>query len=101
VDRDPKSKHYGCVQYKGKYLHSDYDLYDIIVVGHERAVVGERDGAADFRPARLFPIEDFVNGRIGAEMVHHGGQFQFSEHTNHLVEIFGPKGESFVEPAAS
>ena len=104
VDLDPKSRHYGCVQYRGKYLHGDYDLYDIIVVGHERAplaVVGSRDGAPDFRPARLFPIEDFVNGRIGAEMVHHGGQFQFSEHTNDIVEIFGPKGESFVEPAAS
>ena len=104
VDRDRKSRHYGCVQYKGKYLHGDYDLYDIIVVGHERAnlaVVGERDGAPDYRPARLFPIEDFVNGRIGAEMVHHGGQFQYSEHTNDIVEIFGPQGESFVEPAAS
>src|SRR6266849_1709034 len=74
VDRDPKSRHYGCVQYKGKYLHGDYDLYDIIVPGRANlAVVGERDGAPDYRPARLFPIEDFVNGRIGAEMVHHGG----------------------------
>jgi hypothetical protein len=104
VDSDPKSRHYGCLQYHGKYLHGDYDLYDIIVVGHERAnlaVVGTRDGAPDYRPARLFPIEDFVNGRIGAEMVHHGGQFQFSEHTNDIVEIFGPKGEREVAPAAS
>ena len=103
VDGDSKSRHYGCVLYKGKYLHGDYDLYDIIVVGHERAnlaVVGERDGAPDFRPAHLFPLEDFVNGRIGAEMVHHGGQFQFSEHTNDVVEIFGPKGERDVQPAA-
>ncbi len=37
VDPDSKSLHFGCVQYKGKYLHSDYDLYDIILVGHERA----------------------------------------------------------------
>jgi len=104
VDTDPKSRHYGCLQYHGKYLHGDYDLYDIIVVGHERAnlaVVGTRDGVDDYRPARLFPIEDFVNGRIGAEMVHHGGQFQFSEHTNDIVEIFGPKGEREVAPAAS
>jgi len=104
VDGDPRSPHYGCVKYKGKYLHGDYDLYDIIVVGHERAnvaVVGERDGVPDFRPAHLFPIEDFINGRIGAEMVHHGGQFQYSEHTNETVQIFGPNGEFFVEPAAS
>jgi hypothetical protein len=104
VDSDPKSRHFGCVQYKGKYLHGDYDLYDIIVVGHVRAnlaVVGTRDGAPDFRPARLLPIEDFVNGRIGTEMVHHGGQFQYSEHTNDVVEIFGPNGESAVEPAAA
>jgi hypothetical protein len=103
VDRDSKSRHYGCVQYNSKYLHGDYDLYDIIVVGHERAnlaVVGTRDGASDFRPARLFPVEDFVNGRIGAEMVHHGGQFQFSEHTNDIVEIFGPNGERETQPAA-
>lgn len=103
LDRDPQSQHYGCVQYQGRYLHSDYDLYDVIVVGHERfnpAVVGSRDGVPDFRPARLFPLEDFLNGRIGAEMVHHGGQFQFSEHTNHIVEIFGPKGERETEPAA-
>jgi hypothetical protein len=81
--------------YKGKYLYSDYDLYDVIVVGHERAnlaVVGKRDGADDYRPARLFPIENFVNGRIGAEMVHHGGQFQYSEHTNDIVEVFRAQG---------
>jgi len=104
IDADSNSRHYGCVLYKGKYLHGDYDLYDIIVVGHERAnlaVVGERDGAPDFRPARLFPLEEFINGRIGAEMVHHGGQFQFSEHTNDIVEIFGPKGERDTQPAAS
>jgi hypothetical protein len=106
VDTDKQSRHYGCLQYKGKYLHGDYDLYDIIatVGGQERAnlaVVGTRDGVADYRPAHLFPIEDFVNGRIGAEMVHHGGQFQFSEHTNDTVEIFGPRGEREVAPAAS
>jgi len=103
VDRDPKSAHYGCVLYKGKYLYSDYDLYDIIVVGHERAnlaVVGKRDEVDDYRPARLFPIEDFINGRIGAEMIHHGGQFQYSEHTNDTVEVFGPKGEYHSGPAA-
>lgn len=103
VDRDSNSIHFGCVQYKGKYLHSDYDLYDIIVVGHERAnlaVVGEREGAPDFRPARLFPLGRFINGRIGSQMIQHGGQFQFSEHTNDTVEVFGPKGESFVGPAA-
>ena len=103
VDRDKHSPHFGCVLYRGKYLHSDYDLYDIIVVGHERAnlaVVGKRDGEWDFRPAHLFPLEEFVNGRIGAEMVHHGGQFQFSEHTNDIVEIFGPKGERETQPAA-
>jgi hypothetical protein len=103
VDRDPKSIHFGCVQYKGKYLHSDYDLYDIIVVGHERAnlaLLGERDGAPDFQPPRLLALERFINGRIGSQMIQHGGQFQFSEHTNDTVEIFGPKGESFVGPAA-
>jgi len=104
VDRDPKSHHYGCVTYKGKYLHADYDLYDIIVVGHERAnlaILGHRDGVPDFRPARLFPIEDFVNSRIGAEMVHHGGQFQYSGHTNDIVDIFGPNGETLAHQIAA
>lgn len=58
VDGDPRSPHYGCVKYKGKYLHGDCDLYDIIVVGHERAilaVVGERDGVPDFRPPTYSP----------------------------------------------
>jgi len=104
VDRDIKSRHYGCVQFRDKYLHGDYDLYDFIVVGHERAnlaVVGTRDGVPDYRPARQFRIEEFVNGRIGAEMVHHGGQFQYSEHTRDVVEIFGPQGERSTEPAAT
>jgi hypothetical protein len=103
VDMDCRSRHFGCVIYQDKYLHGDYDLYDIIVVGHERAnlaVVGTRDGAADYRPARLLPIEEFVNGRIGAEMVHHGGQFQYSKHTDDVVEVFGPNGETFVGAAA-
>jgi len=104
VDRDVKSRHFGCVQFREKYLHGDYDLYDIIVVGHESAnlaVVGRRDGVPDYRPARLFRIEEFVNGRIGAEMVHHGGQFQYSEHTSDVVEIFGPQGERATAPAAT
>ena len=77
---------------------------DFIVVGHERAnvaVVGTRDGVPDYRPARQSRIEEFVNGRIGAEMVHHGGQFQYSEHTRDVVEIFGPQGERSTEPAAT
>jgi hypothetical protein len=104
VDSDSMSLHFGCVQYKGQYLHSDYDLYDIIVVGHENAnlvLVGERDGAPDFRPPHLFPLENFINGRVGSEMIHHGGQYQFSEHTKDIVEVFGPKGETYVGPAAS
>ena len=103
VNTEPTHAHYGCVQLRGKYLYSDYDLYDIIVVGHERAnltLLTTRDGAPNFTTARQNKIEDFVNDKIGAEMVHHGGQFQFSEHTNDIVEIFGPEGETFVGHAA-
>jgi hypothetical protein len=103
VNQDATHTHFGCVQLRGKYLYSDYDLYDIIVVGHETAnlaLITTRDGAPNFTTARQNKIEDFVNDKIGAEMVHHGGQFQFSEHTNDIVEIFGPEGETFVGPAA-
>jgi hypothetical protein len=104
VNADSTHKHFGCVQLRGEYLYSDYDLYDIIVVGHENAnlaLIGTRDGAPNFTTARQNKIEDFVNDRIGAEMVHHGGQFQYSEHTSDIVEIFGPKGERFTAPAAA
>ena len=68
VNMDAKAKHFGCVQYKGDYLYSDYDLYDIIVVGHENAnlaLIGERDGVPNFTTARQNRIEQFVNERIG------------------------------------
>lgn len=91
------------MKYKGKYLHGDYDLYDIIVVGHERAnlaVVGERNGVPDFRPAHLFPIDDFINDRIGAERAHHGGQFRSSSIRNTPMRQSKSSGQ-MVNPSLS
>jgi hypothetical protein len=96
VDVDVNSRHFGCLKLNGKWIHGDYDLKDVVVVGHERAnlalVSTLRDQPHMIGP-RLRMIQDFINGRVGKPMVQHGGDAQFRDHKNELIDVFGPQGE--------
>lgn len=96
VDRDPRSPHYGCVKFEGKYVHGDYDLYDIILSDQPQrnlAAVEVLNGVPHLRGPKLFEIMTFINDRIGSPMVQHGGEMQFTDHSEQSIDAFGPKGE--------
>jgi hypothetical protein len=96
IDSDPGSQHYGCVTFHGSYIHADYDLYDIILLSHPRgnlAAVETLRGQRHMRGPRLIPIMRFINGRIGVDMVQHGGEAQYADHSEQSIDGFGPGGE--------
>ncbi|MCF0060652.1 hypothetical protein MUK70_15530 [Dyadobacter chenwenxiniae] len=93
VDRNPSSRYYGCVKFDGKYLFGDYDLFDIVPIGHERrnfrTVNEARYGHQHNRGPRFFAVENYVNKRIGENMIQHAAQAQFSNEYE-AVYAFSP-----------
>jgi hypothetical protein len=96
VDLDKSSQHYGCVTLNGRYIHGDYDLYDIILLSHPRgnlAAVETLRGQRNMRGPRWTPIMRYINQRIHSDMVQHGGQAQYADHSDEIVDGFGPHGD--------
>src|SRR5947209_7830663 len=96
VDRDTKSRHYGCVKLNGSYVHGDYDLYDIIDISQPQrnlAAVEVLLGQPHRRGPNVLRIQEFINSRIGSPMVQHGGEAQYKDHSEQSIDAFGPNGE--------
>ncbi len=96
VDTNTKSKHYGCLQFQGSYIHGDYDLYDIIDITQAQrnlAVVETLLGQPHRRGPRVRTVQDFINSRIGSPMIQHGGEAQYADHSEQAIDAFGPNGE--------
>jgi hypothetical protein len=94
IDVDTQSPHYGCVTYDGKFIHGDYDLYDIIDPANPKLNEGRRetiDGETNIAHPRLDDVKRVVNGLIGVEMVLHGAAMQLEDHTKQTIELFGPR----------
>jgi hypothetical protein len=87
----------GCVKLDGKYIYGDYDLKSVIVPGHESATVAlvtELQGVQNARRGpKFYEVQRQVNNAIGAEMVQHGAEDEFTAHSNDSIFVFGPKGE--------
>lgn len=97
VDLDHTSRHYGCLMLNGMYLHGDYDLKDIIdprQLGPNMAVAERLHGQPHMRAAEFFAIRDYVNAAIGVPMLQHGGEAQYTAHSEDRIEVFGPHGEA-------
>lgn len=102
VDIDPASSRFGCLQLKGQdgawcYIHGDYDLKDVIVLGREadnRRTEGTLDGVANFTPLlyerRFDAIQARLNNLIGVEMVQHGAEAQFAWHGDEPITVAMP-----------
>lgn len=102
VDIDPSSPHFGCLQLKKSggpwwYIHGDYDLKDVIVLGHEtdnRRAEGKIDGVKNFTPLlyerEYETIREKLNGLIGADMVQHGAEAQFAWHGDEPITVAFP-----------
>ena len=96
VDTNKSSKHYGCLQLNGSYIHGDYDLYDIIDVtqAHRNlAAVETLFGQPHRRGYKVLPVQEFINSRIGVPMIQHGGEAQYADHSDQALDAFGPNGE--------
>jgi hypothetical protein len=99
LDTNRQSRHYGALRLEGKYLFGDYDLYDIILADHPSANLAAIEtlrGQPHRRGPRAVPIMKFVNSLIGAEMIQHGAEFQYADHSEQSIDVFGPEGEQFT-----
>ena len=97
VDRDPESRHFGCLMLNGAYLHGDYDLKDVIDptrLGPHVAYAERLHGQPHMRSPEIGAVLEYVNHAIGVPMLQHGGEAQYAPHTDDTVEVFGPKGEA-------
>jgi hypothetical protein len=96
VEKDTASERYGALKLQGSCIHADYDLYDIIDVKQPHrnlAAVETLLGQPHRRGAKVLPVQQFINTRIGTPMVQHGGEAQYADHSEQSVDAFGPNGE--------
>lgn len=102
VETDRKSKHFGCLKFEGNYIHGDYDLYDVVDMSNPHrtrtnlALVETLHDQDHRRGWMVLPVQRYVNERIGVEMVQHGGEAQYKEHSEQPLHAFGPLGQQFV-----
>jgi len=102
VDIDPSSQRFGCLQLKKGtdgwcYIHGDYDLKDVIVLGREtdnRRAEGKLDGVKNFTPVlyekEFETIRTELNTLIGSDMVQHGAEAQFAWHGDEPITVAFP-----------
>jgi hypothetical protein len=96
LDKDMNSEHYGCVMFNGKYIHGDYDLYDVVDIRQPQrnlALVGKLHGTDHLAGANLRIVQQAINTRLGIDMIQHGGEAQFQLHREQKIDAFNPRGE--------
>lgn len=94
LDLNEKSDRFGCITFEGKYLFGDYDLFDIIRKGDESrnmGVMGEEDGENKVTGINYYQVRDYVNQRIGVDMIQHPGAALF-DRSFEDVYVFAPTG---------
>ncbi len=114
---DKSSVHYGCLKYApssvltmGKYIHGDYDIYDIVPAGDVATNVVARDknwsrGTSmdplpHSRGKQFFDVQYFIKSQIRMKtgvdvaMIQHGEQVTFKDHTDEPIDIFCPDGRT-------
>jgi hypothetical protein len=102
VDVNPRSERFGCLQLASatmswSYIHGDYDLKDVIVVGSEqdnRRAEGTLDGVKNYTPVleglEFETIQKELNQLVGSEMVQHGAEAQFAWHGDEPITVAYP-----------
>ncbi len=113
VQMNKANRHYGCLMHSpdgvsfSRYIHGDYDLYDIVLAADplrnefvRRARYGhvgpgvEKQIGTDFQPYLFIEAQTFLNANIGAPVVKHGDQAKYSgEHSDEAVWAFFPDGQ--------
>jgi hypothetical protein len=101
LDLDERSDRFGCITLDGKYLYGDYDLFDIIRKGDESrnmGLMGDEDGENTVTGINYYQIRDYVNQRIGIDMIQHPGAALF-DRSFEDVYVFSPTGAFEEWPA--
>lgn len=98
TDSDPASKHYKCLTLDGKYLYGDYDLFDIVPVGHERRnlrAVEELSGQPHLRGPLVIRVANFINSELRCNLIQHGGAYQYDDSFEKVL-VFKPMSEGGI-----
>ena len=102
VDTNTNSPFFGALQIGSadvpmSYVHGDYDLKDVIVVGQEKhngRHEGKIDSVKNYTPNLLGvsfeQIQNTLNREIGTPMVQHGAEAQFAWHGDEGITIAYP-----------
>lgn len=113
VERNPEDPYYGCVKFTsgslitaGKCIHGDFDLYGIVDMDAPDRIVRVKEkrlGQTHARSPKFVDVQNFVNSRIGVNMILHGSQETYaSDHEDDDLDIFFPDGRvEYAGPAAS
>jgi hypothetical protein len=95
---NPRSEHEGVVTLNRLYLHGDYDLYDIIDPKEPRRneprfeiLHGERHMSSP----HLEAVKTAINNAVGVPVIQHGGEMQYTGHSEQTIDGFMPSGDTF------
>ncbi len=105
VQLDQSHQHYGCVMFSSsslitaaKYVHGDYDLYDIVPASDTRQNVVWKSvlhGQPAHRGPEFFDTQHLLNRKMEMPGVLHGSQAKFApDHTDEDVDVFYPDGQT-------
>lgn len=113
VERDPEDPHFGCVKFTssslikaGKCIHGDFDLYGIVDMDAPDRIVRVKEkrlGQTHARSPKFMDVQNFVNSRIGVNMILHGSQETYAtDHEDDDLDVFFPDGRTeYAGPSAS
>jgi hypothetical protein len=93
---DPK---YGAVKDGGKYVHGDYDVYDVVpanMEGKEVVTMHTLHGCTNIYGPLLMELLEYANSCFPVPMVRHGEEVYFKDHSDQSLLVFGPKGEELT-----
>ncbi|MET1415370.1 hypothetical protein ABVF61_24055 [Roseibium sp. HPY-6] len=112
VERNPQDPYFGCVKFTssslitaGKCIHGDFDLYGIVDMDAPDTIVRVKErrlGQTHARSPKFMDVQNFVNNRIGVNMILHGSQETYAtDHEDDDLDVFFPDGRvDYAGPSA-
>lgn len=100
----PGSPDHGTVTLSGSKIHGDYDLKGVILVGQEQRnlnLVGELNGQLHMRGPLFYEVQKRINAGIGVAMIQHSSEEGYADHSDDVIDVFGPHGEVLKLKGAS
>jgi hypothetical protein len=99
VVNNERSEHHGVLTLNKLYLHGDFDLYDIIDPSEPKRNQPRSEmlhGVLHMVSPHLQKVQDFVNRAVGSPVIQHGGEMQFTGHSEQTIDGFMPSGDTFT-----